>query len=80
MKQSSSADEKFDLSRVRFWDFLRLEMGFVKEFACAPFQVGSICPSSRVLAGQLVTVAQNAAQTAADSAAGLIIDLGAGPG
>ena len=70
----------------RLWDFLKVEMGFVKEFACSPFLVGSICPSSRMLAAQLVGMAQNAACSApatgaaANAAGGLVIDLGAGPG
>lgn len=68
-----------------WWDFLKVEMGFVKEFACSPFLVGSICPSSKMLAAQLVGMAQDAAQGApaamANAAAdGLVIDLGAGPG
>lgn len=64
-----------------FWDFLKIEMGFVKEFACSPFLVGSICPSSPVLAGQLAGMAQQAALKASQAAAdGLILDLGAGPG
>ena len=63
----------------KIWDFLKVEMGFVKEFACAPFHVGSICPSSRTLASQLVGMAQNPFGSVA-AGNGLIIDLGAGPG
>jgi Phospholipid N-methyltransferase len=77
MKQSSSADKTRKFSYDRFWDSIRLEAGFVKEFACSPFHVGSICPSSRALAAQLVNMAQSAAQAASS---GLIIDLGAGSG
>ena len=68
---------KHGLSSDRFLDFLRVEMGFVKEFACSPFNVGSICPSSRILAGQLVSLAQD---DAGAPSTGLILDLGAGPG
>jgi len=77
MKQSPPADKKQCFSYSRLWDFLRIEMDFVKEFACSPFQVGSICPSSRALVAQLVTMAQSAPHIAAS---GLVIDLGAGPG
>lgn len=63
----------------KLWDFLKVEMAFVKEFACAPFHVGSICPSSRTLASQLAGMAQNPLGGVA-AADGLIIDLGAGPG
>ena len=77
MKQPSPADKKRPFSYDRFLDTIRVEMGFVKEFARSPFQVGSICPSSHALAAQLVGMAQNAART---NPAGLIIDLGAGPG
>ncbi|SBW09766.1 putative Methyltransferase type 11 [uncultured delta proteobacterium] len=75
------ADTKRGFSSDRLMDFLRVEMGFVKEFACSPFQVGSICPSSRALAGQLVSLARDAAEYAPLAATeGLIIDLGTGPG
>lgn len=81
MKNATSADNKRGLSSDRLLDFLRVEMGFVKEFACSPFQVGSICPSSRALASQLVSLAQDAAEYAPLAASeGLIIDLGTGPG
>lgn len=66
---------------ARLWDFLKVEMGFVKEFACSPFLVGSICPSSPALAAQLVGMAQSAAQGLSQAVSdGLILDLGAGPG
>lgn len=77
MKNATSADNKHGSSSDRILDFLKVEMGFVKEFACSPFQVGSICPSSRALASQLVCLAQDAPSAAAE---GLIIDLGTGPG
>ena len=81
MTQTPPAEKKMPLSCDRVWDFLRVEMGFVKEFACSPFHVGSICPSSRVLAGQLVDMAREAAGNARHAPdTGLIIDLGAGPG
>lgn len=80
MKTTSSIKVKNALSCDRVWDFLRVEAGFVKEFACSPFHVGSICPSSRVLAGQLVRMAREAEQSARHARSGLIIDLGAGPG
>lgn len=77
---TSSANGRVS-SRSTLWDYLKVEMGFVKEFACSPFLVGSICPSSRMLASQLVGMAQNAAQSASQPLAnGLILDLGAGPG
>lgn len=69
--------------RNKRWDFFMAEMGFFKEFVCSPFLVGSICPSSRMLAAQLVGMAQDAARNAPAAKAapnGLFIDLGAGPG
>lgn len=81
MKDATPAAEKRDFSCDRLWEFLKIEMGFVREFACAPFQVGSICPSSRALASQLVNLARNPAESAPlSSVEGLVIDLGAGPG
>ncbi len=77
MQQIPSTDKTRAFSYDRLWDFLKVEMGFVKEFACSPFHVGSICPSSRMLAKQLVHMAQNAPCGTPD---GLIIDLGSGPG
>lgn len=68
-------------SQNRLLDFLRVEMGFFKEFARSPFQVGSICPSSKALATHLVRMAQHPAHAACQEPdKGLIIDLGAGPG
>lgn len=52
---------------------IRLETRFVTEFMRAPFNVGSVCPSSRALTQALVRMA-------APSGDGLIIDLGAGSG
>lgn len=85
MHTNMPSGKKLTPQSGRLWDFLKVEMGFVKEFACSPFLVGSICPSSRMLAAQLVGMAQelphNApAATAKAAATGLIIDLGAGPG
>lgn len=75
------ANKRYDFSCGRLWDFLRVELGFVKEFVCSPFQVGSICPSSRALASQLVNLAWSTAEGASPvSAEGLIIDLGTGSG
>ncbi len=76
------ADKKRDFSCARLWDLLRAEADFVKEFACSPFHVGSICPSSRALASRLVSLAWDTAQSASPAVAanGLLIDLGAGPG
>lgn len=52
---------------------IRLETRFMTEFMRAPFNVGSVCPSSRALTQTLVRMADL-------SGSGLVIDLGAGSG
>lgn len=57
----------------RLMEMIRLEARFAREFVSSPFNVGSVCPSSRALTQTLVTMAGIERE-------GLLIDLGAGSG
>ena len=57
----------------RLMEMIRLEARFAREFVISPFNVGSVCPSSRALTQTLVSMADISRE-------GLVIDLGAGSG